>query len=49
MIKEDIPFSNGKGMHVARIEGQRQGMHCISCALVRRGLEKGEENEKMVL
>jgi hypothetical protein len=27
---------------------QRQGMRCISCALVLRGLEKGEEKGKRV-
>jgi hypothetical protein len=44
MIKEDIPFSNGEGMHVARIEGL-----AARNTLVWRGLEKGEENDKMVL
>jgi hypothetical protein len=25
MVEEDIPFSNGKGMHIARIEGPAAG------------------------
>ena len=41
MIKEDIPFSNGKGMHVARIESPAAG---YALYLLRLGIQEDEDS-----
>ncbi len=48
MIGEDIPFDDGEGMHIARIEGPAAGYVLYLLGPGMEGTGEGEENGKKV-